>query len=86
MTRTRAQQICCQDTSYYHCISCVVRNNNTGHSLFSTQYRVVKYLEFSRQEESNHELTSLYAGGFSANSFVDVIECSKIWQGLEDKS
>ena len=25
MTRARAQQICCQDTPYYHCISRVVR-------------------------------------------------------------
>ena len=25
MTRARAQQICCQDTPYFHCISRVVR-------------------------------------------------------------
>ena len=25
MTRARSQQICCQDTPYYHCISRVVR-------------------------------------------------------------
>ena len=25
MTRARAQQICCQDTPYFHCISRIVR-------------------------------------------------------------
>ena len=42
--------------------------------------------EEESDDESNDEVTSLYAGGFSANSFVDVIECSKIWQDIEDKS
>jgi len=41
--------------------------------------------EIGRQEKPNEELASLYAGGFSANSFVDVINCSKIWQGIEDR-
>ncbi len=47
MTRARAQQICCQDTPYYHCISRVVRRaflcgfdqaNNKGHTRRLIEY------------------------------------------------
>ena len=37
MTRARAQQICCQDTPYYHCISRVVRKAFLGGFHRSTQ-------------------------------------------------
>ena len=48
--------------------------------------KLVDINEIGQEEESDDEVTSLYAGGFSANSFVDVIGCSKIWQDIEDKS
>ena len=57
-----------------------------GHSLFSEQYEGAMHLEFSRQEESDGEVTTLYADGFSVHSSVDAIECSRIWQDIEDKS
>jgi hypothetical protein len=36
------------------------------------------------QEESNDHLPSLYPEGFSAKSFVDVIEYSKIWEVIDE--
>ena len=38
--------------------------------------------ELSGHDENDREADSLYKNGFSVESFVDVIENSKIWESL----
>jgi hypothetical protein len=40
--------------------------------------------ELYGDDENDREADSLYQNGFSAESFVDVIENSKIWESLLD--
>jgi hypothetical protein len=36
-------------------------------------------------DDNDREADSLYQNGFSAESFVDVIESSKIWESILEK-
>ena len=41
-------------------------------------------IKIGRKKEYNEESVLLYPGGFNAKSFVDVIEYSKIWEGINE--